>query len=142
MLNAIYVANYVINKCIDLGRPITNLQLQKILYYVQGEYINKTNGEPLFEEEIVAWAYGPVVPEVYFEFNGYSSSDINMKYIEAELPDNIKDIIDPVIERKSLLTAWKLVEDTHNESPWLESYVEGRKNKITIDAMKRYFING
>lgn len=141
MFNAIDIANYIINKCIDLGRPITNLQLQKILYYVQGEYIRKTNGNTLFNEAIVAWPYGPVIPEVYFEFNGYSSSDINTKYKEIELPDEIEDIIDPIIKKKSLLTAWKLVEDTHNESPWLETYVEGRKNKITIDTMKKHFIN-
>ncbi|MBS6504425.1 MAG: DUF4065 domain-containing protein [Clostridium sp.] len=142
MFNAIDIANYIINKCIDLGRPITNLQLQKILYYVQGEFIKNTGGNELFYNEISAWSYGPVVPEVYFKFNEYSSSDIDIKHGDVELPNEIKEIIDPVIYKKSLLTAWKLVEDTHNESPWLESYVEGRKNKITMDAMKRYFING
>lgn len=140
MISAIDIAKYIINKCIDLGRPITNLQLQKILYYVQGEFIKKTGGEELFYNEISAWQYGPVVPDVYFEFNTYSSSDINIKCDTFELSKEIKDIIDPVIEQKSLLSAWKLVEDTHKEKPWLESYIDGQKNRIDLEKMKKYFI--
>lgn len=140
VFNAIDIAKYIINKCIDLERPITNLQLQKILYYVQGEFIKKTGGKELFSNEISAWQYGPVVPDVYFEFNTYSSSDINIKYDTFELPQDIKDIIDPVIEDKSLLSAWKLVEYTHREKPWSESYISGRKNRIDPEIMKKYFL--
>lgn len=141
MFNAIDIANYIINKCIDLGSPITNLQLQKILYYVQGEFIKETDGKELFYNEISAWQYGPVVPDVYFKFNIYSSSDINIKCDEIELEEYIKNIIDPVIYEKSLLTAWKLVEDTHNESPWLDSYVDGEKKKIDLETMKNFFLD-
>lgn len=141
MFNAIDIANYIINKCIDLGRPITNLQLQKILYYVQGEFIKKTGGQELFDNEISAWQYGPVIPDVYFEFNIYSSSDINTKCDEIELEEYIKKIIDPVINQKSVLSAWKLVEETHKESPWIESYEIGEKNKISLEAMKKFFLD-
>ena len=54
MHTALDIARYIINKCIDLGRPVSNLQLQKILYYVQGEYMKKNDGEPLFSDEIEA----------------------------------------------------------------------------------------
>ncbi|MBS6025853.1 MAG: DUF4065 domain-containing protein [Paeniclostridium sordellii] len=141
MFKAIDIANYIINKCIDLGRPITNLQLQKILYYVQGEFIKQTGGKELFYNEISAWQYGPVVPDVYFEFNTYSASDLNTKIDTSELPKAIKRIIDPVIEEKSLLSAWKLVEYTHREKPWLESYVEGQKNIIDLEKMRRHFLS-
>lgn len=140
MYNAVDIAKYVINKCIDLRRPISNLQLQKILYYIQGAYIKKTNGEILFKNKIGAWQYGPVVPDVYDEFYGYSSSNINIKYSTDELCEDIKNIIDPVIEEKSKISAWILVEQTHKELPWMKSYEEGRKNDITLDIMKRYFL--
>ena len=140
MYDAVDIAKYVINKCIDLGRPISNLQLQKILYYIQGEYIRRTNGDTLFENKISAWQYGPVVPDVYYEFNVYSSSDINNKYLTIELPKDIRSIIDPVISEKSKFSAWILVEHTHNELPWMKSYEEGKKNTIELDIMKKFFI--
>ncbi|WP_338631130.1 Panacea domain-containing protein [Clostridium baratii] len=139
MYDAIDIAKYIINKCIDLDRPISNLQLQKILYYVQGAYMKETNGYLLFKNKISAWQYGPAVPDVYFEFNNYSSSEIDIKYPTIELPDEIKKVIDPVIKKKSLLTAWKLVEDTHNEMPWKESYSEGERCDIDYGIMTIFF---
>ena len=84
MYKAIDIAKYIINKSIDFNRPISNLQLQKILYYVQGEYIKVTKGCKLFDEDLEAWAYGPVVPEVYYEFN---------KLLELQVQKFIKFII-------------------------------------------------
>lgn len=143
MYEAIDIAKYIINKCIEYNRPVSNLQLQKILYYVQGEYIKFTGGEPLFNDRIEAWAYGPVVPSVYYVFNIFSSSDIDfvgdVEEIVGEIGSKVREIIDPVIKAKSSLSAWKLVENTHNEMPWKTSYEEGRNNTIEIDVMKNFF---
>lgn len=46
---------------------ITNLKLNKLLYYAQGAYLART-GRPLFNEQIEAWAYGPVVPSIYRKY--------------------------------------------------------------------------
>lgn len=141
MYEAIEIAKYIINKCIFCNRPISNLQLQKILYYVQGEYIKITGGDVLFNDKIEAWTYGPVVPSVYYEFNGFSSSDINLIYDVKDIELRAREIIDPIIEEKSLLSAWKLVENTHNEVPWKISYEKGRNNIIEIATMQKYFCN-
>ena len=63
------VAKYFIGKAssskyASSGSGITNLQLQKLLFYAQAEYFNK-HQRRLFEEEIQAWRHGPVVKEVY-----------------------------------------------------------------------------
>jgi uncharacterized phage-associated protein len=42
--------------------PISNLQLQKILYYIQKTFLE--NGMVAFDDEIEAWKFGPVVPAV------------------------------------------------------------------------------
>jgi len=62
--NAEDVADYI-RFIIDenLGDNLSNLKLQKLLYYCQG-YFLAFNGEPLFKEEIAAWTCGPVVPSV------------------------------------------------------------------------------
>ena len=46
---------------------ITNLKLQKVLYFVQAYYLAKLN-RPLFPDNIEAWEYGPVIPSVYRKY--------------------------------------------------------------------------
>ncbi|WP_373845414.1 Panacea domain-containing protein [Clostridium sp.] len=141
MCRAIDIAKYIINRCIDIGRPISNLQLQKILYYVQGEFMKKNDGETLFQDNIEAWQYGPVVRDVYYAFNNYSSSNIITRQDRIELDECVKDIINPVIDSKSKLSAWDLVKETHLQFPWQDTY-DGTKNKIiTEEKMRKFFCN-
>ena len=60
MVNVMLLAQYILYTCIEQGEPISNLQLQKILYFIQGEYLSKI-GKPLFEADFEAWQYGPVI---------------------------------------------------------------------------------
>ena len=64
-MNAIELSKNIIAYAAMNGYQVTNLKLQKTLYYVQGYYLARF-GKPLFADEIVNWAYGPVVPEAYF----------------------------------------------------------------------------
>ena len=68
MYKAIDVAKYIVNKCIDDGYPISNLQLQKILYFIQRYYLQKD--DQLFDDDFEAWQFGPVIPAVYYKFCG------------------------------------------------------------------------
>ena len=77
--NAIDLARYIISKCSKEHCSISNLQLQKILYYIQVEWLSKNN-EPLFNNDICAWQFGPVVPDVYYLYNGYGASKILSQY--------------------------------------------------------------
>ncbi|PJI08309.1 MULTISPECIES: Panacea domain-containing protein [Clostridium] len=140
MHNALDIAKYIINKCIELRRPVSNLQLQKILYYVQGEFMKNNDGEALFQDDIMAWQYGPVVPDVYYTFNGYSSSDITNYQGNVQIDQSERDVIDPVIISKSNLNAWTLVEQTHSEFPWRDTYNNGEKI-ITKEKMREFFCN-
>ena len=58
------------------GDYISNLKLQKLLYYSQGCFL-ALRDEPLFDSPIEAWTYGPVVPEVYHLYKSYGSSAID-----------------------------------------------------------------
>lgn len=138
MYKAIDIAKYVIKKAISFNRPISNLQLQKILYYIQGILLAK-NGEGIFSENIEAWQYGPVIPEVYYAFNKYASSEIINDYdINIQFDEEDKTIIDSIIEEKSRLNAWRLVSDTHKEDPWKNIY-KGSNVIIKNEDIKRYF---
>ena len=59
---ALDVAKYMVTKCVQDKCPISNLQVQKILYFIQKDFLQ--NGSEAFSDDIEAWQFGPVVPEV------------------------------------------------------------------------------
>ena len=141
--SALDVAKYVINRCyVDLRHPISNLQLQKILYYIQGYYLVKF-GRPLFYEDIIAWKLGPVVREVYNEYNIYVSSPITEVYnVDLNLSSDERVLINNVIDNKALISAWDLVNATHNENPWKDTVESRGYNSVMRNQdIAQYFVN-
>ena len=68
MLKAIDVANFFVDLAnSDPDDCMTNLRVNKLLYFAQAWSVVRRN-KPLFEEDMQAWKYGPVVPEVYTAF--------------------------------------------------------------------------
>ena len=65
--SAMEIAEYAVNRRYRLDMPISNLQLQKILYFLQVIYASKTD-KLLFADQFEAWPYGPVIRDVYVEF--------------------------------------------------------------------------
>lgn len=120
MYSVIEIAKFVISYCMGKGTPISNLQLQKILYYLQVYYLRK--GYSLFKEEIYAWQHGPVVPEAYYMFSGYGASKIQNIY-STEISPQMQAEIEPLIEQLRNLDPWTLVDMTHREGqPWDQVY--------------------
>lgn len=120
------------------GYRVTNLKLQKTLYYVQGYYLARYN-RPLFDDEIVNWAYGPVVPEAYFRFCSYGASPIDAEDIRdvfAGLGFDETALICRVVNVCLSLTARQLVEHTHAEEPWLRT---NRNQIIDTMSIKTFF---
>lgn len=117
MYKALDVAKYIINKCINDNFPISNMQLQKILYCIQREFLQIYNRE-IFSDEIEAWQIGPVVPEIYYMYCGFGANPIRIKCIvddkNAISNDDIS-IINYIIEEKRILKPWYLVEDIHRK---------------------------
>ena len=113
--NAINIAEYIVKKCDDLGEEVTNLKLQKILFFIQKENIKK-KGRGLFYNTIEAWQYGPVVPDVYYEYSGFGAMPI--KYYSLfdtnfQIEHKDKELIDTVIVSKINVDPWNLVNETH-----------------------------
>ena len=88
------VSRYIINYCNENYYLISNLKLQKILYFVQAFFLEAKN-EECFREEIEAWDFGPVIPEVRAwtikkgtkapQAAGKIHSDIERGFIKAEV---------------------------------------------------------
>lgn len=158
MNNAIDVARYIINYTNSNGGRITNLKLQKILYFVQGVYLVLKNC-PCFLDDIEAWDFGPVVPTVYREFKEYGSNSIPsiekifkldpnnifnsklIQYDDSVLSDEVKKIVKEVVVIFWDTSASALVTLTHEQDPWITSYKKGCTHSvIPIEEIKKYFM--
>lgn len=112
---------------------ISNLKLQKLLYYAQGAMLALT-GRPIFVDNIVAWEHGPVVPVVYHEYKHHGRNGIPFDdsqrtsecYTEEE-----ENILKDVYEEFGQYSAWKLRNMTHSETPWKST----EKNDIISQAV-------
>ncbi len=133
---ALDIAKYIVNKCIKDKYPIANFQLQYILYYIQKEYLKM--GKLAFCDNIEAWQFGPVVPNVYYKFCIYGAMPITFLEEEEKI-FNIKDkkIIDRIVEDKREFEVWDWGE-FKEKSAWSKIYRDGAglKKIIPIELIK------
>lgn len=125
----------------DLGftdELISNLKLQKLLYYAQGCVLALT-GKPLFQEDIQAWEHGPVVPEIYRKYKEYGRNDIEYDgdFDRDSIDSDINDILESVYNEFGQYSAWKLRNMTHEETPWKST---AKNHVISKDIIKKYFL--
>ena len=135
---AIDIANYILwyANTKHKNEKVTALKLHKILYYVAAKYM-KTYNEPLFDEKIEKWLYGPVTPSVYQVFKGRGYNHLASPEPQIEITENglkfisfeensigneehrklFNDVIDELISK----TANALVQKTHDESAWKDN---------------------
>lgn len=115
---------------------ITNLKLQKLLYYAQGCYLALTDN-PLFKEDILAWEHGPVVNEVYqkYKINGARGIQYDEKFCE-NIDEQTQNILKQVYEVFGSYSAWALRNKTHQEAPWQKTI---RNDIIDLGLIKKYF---
>lgn len=145
VIRAIDLARYVISQANYSGYSVTHLKLQKLLYYIQGKYLAK-NHTPLFIEQIEAWPYGPVVPDVYYAYvsNGALNLQSEGRPIDCEPNWTERDriFVDKVLEEKLPFSPSALVRATHREDPWLQHKDEvecGERPIISTRSMERFF---
>lgn len=140
---ALDVTQYIVKKCNKLKVCINNLKLQKILYFVQAEFL-VTKNQPCFDDEIQAWDFGPVVPSVYFRYKMFGSSNIpcvEKKDISNKISKQDKEMIDDVINHCIKYSTATLTDITLNQTPWLEIYNKSKQNVIPCENIKHFFIS-
>ena len=120
------------------GELMSNMKLQKMLYYEQGFHL-AVFGTPLFEEDIEAWMYGPVVPAVYEVYKDYGYNGIDPgKVEEVSLSDREQALFDEVYKVYGAYSAIGLMNMTHRESPWANTPT-GVGSVISRDKMVEFF---
>lgn len=131
MYSAMAVANFIIDTCSKMKDPVSNLRLQKLLYFVWVDYYRET-GQKLFYDSMYAWQLGPVVPEVYYEYCTYGGRPIYF-YCESEIEQKDEEILKSIVEKYRLVPVSELVERTHKPgTAWYQIYDGGKGNKKKI----------
>lgn len=133
------VANYFIylsSKIVGDNKEregITNLKLQKILYFAQAYFVAKV-GKTLFKEKIEAWEYGPVVPVVYHEYKKNGNRPIVLEHDISTIDAVDKKGLDIVWENFGGYSARRLVDMTHAHKPWKDA-----SGEITLKSLADYY---
>lgn len=153
------VCSFFVGKGIQTDRPITQIKLQKLLYFAQGVYLAMHGGEELFSNKIYAWMYGPVAREVYHYFKIFGNNPI----VPSGLDTLTEEGAELFIHRRDMLktytveflesvwavfgkySAFELVGLTHMPgSPWFQIFqqYEGdipKDVEIPKGMMEEYF---
>lgn len=123
---------------------ISNLKLQKLVYYAQGLHLAIGEG-PLFSDRIEAWTYGPVIPDLYHHYKDGGSNGIyaDDSFNPLSIDEDTRLFLDEVYEVFGQFSAIRLMNLAHSDQCWIDA---GIGNEITCDAMgsdlKKYLKNG
>lgn len=124
------VSNFVVDYANEKGHKLTNLKLQKVLFFLQAAFLVEYNST-LMDVKFSRWQYGPVSSDVYFNFNNNGASQITeaatvlnleefsfsqpkIENIPEGVEQQLKGYLDTLLEH----SASALVQATHRESIW------------------------
>jgi uncharacterized phage-associated protein len=116
MLSCFDIANYFISLANETGSFVSNLKLQKLVYYAQAWHL-AIEETPLFEEDFEAWVHGPVIPTLYQKYKPFSWHPID-EPAEINLPTTIRSFLEDVSAEYFACDAYELEQMTHIEDPW------------------------
>ncbi len=146
-INSQDVADYILAFANEVGESVTNLKLQKILYYVQAWHLANFS-KPLFDEDFEAWVHGPVLPNLYQQYKDFKSAPITTKLqeknVEKRFQKKTLEFLQEVIRVYMPSGGYQLELMTHQEDPWVNARKgckldEGCNNVISKTSMQNFY---
>jgi uncharacterized phage-associated protein len=100
------ISSYFIKKSIQEGNNVTPMKLIKLIYIAHGFKLALDNGNPLLDEAVMAWKYGPVIKSVYQAYKHFGKDAITQ-------PDGGNYDIDNISEKsmKIMDLVWEVYKD-------------------------------
>ena len=138
------LAHHIIAVAHENNIPVTNLQLQKVMFFslkhaMNANLLPQEVIEEMYDRPFLVWRYGPVVEDVYNEFSVYGATPILDDYTLVKELDNEgfnREICDLLKQN-----VFKLVRESHQESFWKENesqIVFGRGNaRYQLDDVRK-----
>ncbi len=113
-------AKHVIAVANNNSNGISNLQLQKIMYFAIKDYLTqnglkaKAKIETFYNEPFETWDYGPVVPGVYYQYKYYG----NMLITDSGTYEPAFQDFDESIKNNLKVNVFDLVKKSHQQPLW------------------------
>lgn len=145
--DAAKIANKFLELAEESGMTLTPMHVLKLVYIAHGWSL-ALRGLPLIENDIEAWQYGPVIPDLYHKIKVYGSGPIKemLRTRDAsDLETEEQSLIAAVFKAYKEFSAFKLSALTHAQgTPWFEVWnVEkghfDKNLKIRNDKIKSHF---
>lgn len=149
------VANEFLDRARLAGRRLTPMQLQKLVYIAHGWTLAVT-GQPLVDERVEAWQWGPVYPSLYDALKLYGSGAVKDEIhrnnwagnerirgpvVSEDFTRDERAILDKVWEQYGDLEAFQLSALTHDDNtPWSDVFDGTRHKVIPNSAIREHFL--
>ncbi|NWN45889.1 Panacea domain-containing protein [Candidatus Phytoplasma pruni] len=138
--NLLHLSNYIINQT----KPINFLKLNYLIYYSHTHHLINRH-QPLFQEAIEAWVYGPIIPDLYFFYRHHTNEPLNPHPHGnlAKLTSSQKQSLDYIIKKLGHHPSNVLAEQIINSDPWDDAFntftFPIQINAITNKAIQKYY---
>lgn len=122
---------------------LTQMKAMKLLYYIQAASLSIT-GHRMFDNDIVAWKYGPAVEVVHEKYKGQhgivgeiTDSDLQ-DYSKLQSDATASSILNSIYDVYGYSSAYDLMRQTHREKPWQET----PQSEVISDKSIKDFYSG
>ena len=141
------IANLILDMREDGGKPLTIMQLIKLIYIADGWSIVLL-GHPLSKEAPKAWQYGPVYPTVYRAFSGAGARPVSARAVvkgtaiplAEDFSEEESNLIKMVVDSYGKLSAFALSNLTHQQdTPWSRAYDKGIYTDISLADIQEHY---
>lgn len=147
MTSAIAVAQAFLDLASEEGQKLSNMQLQKLVFFAHGVHLAAYDGKPLIDDPIKAWDFGPVIPSLYERLRKYGKGTV-----DPNLAPETRGLFDPEgHEQKTIQVvwnaykgydAWALSDISHQEnSPWHKAWTQSKYSDIPDGLILDYYKN-
>ena len=142
----IAIAHYFLKLATKEKKGITNLKLQKLVYYA-GVWNYTFFNKKLFNDNMEAWIHGPAIPRLYGYFKGFGSNPIAVPDIDnIKLPfdSKLEGLLNNIWHIYGKYDASYLEALTHSELPWQDARKDldpgvPSKRTISLQKAKQYY---
>jgi uncharacterized phage-associated protein len=136
--NIVIDSYYLINLFVNDSKKVTQLQIQKLMYFFEAFYMCIKDTDSLYPCHFNAWAFGPVAIPLYKEYKVFGNADIILSEEKIKQGNEIdslkKDVLKKIYETFGILSASQLVDITHRKgSPWYNKWMENNQKVVYGD---------
>lgn len=135
MYKAVDIAIEILRQGARHDQEFTHMQLQKLVYIAHGLSLGE-RALPLIQENVNAWKYGPVIPEIYDRFKRYGRDPIPFHALpearqQSDIDEESEEIIQQTIDIFGSYTGGQLSELSHRPgSPWHNIWYDKNGHEI------------